>query len=244
MTSRATERLSPAKLLRPINPPTLDKSVINALIVMIEQANLKIGDRLPTEQTLASSLGVGRSTIREALKAWQSMGIVTRNKGAGTVLAAEVTSNSVHVPITLKLEAESLLRTNGVRRPLEVEAIRLACKHANKAQRQLIVDKADILVDIHARNEDWREADGQFHTAIHEACGNPLFGQLTRQILGVFHSIYNDPFGEPLLGEQSIPMHHPLAHAIANGEVQNAVQYMLTISRIVDEEVRKRIDDN
>ena len=208
---------------------------------MIEQANLTIGDRLPTEQALASSLGVGRSTIREALKAWQSMGIVTRNKGAGTILAAEVTSNSVHVPITLQLEAESLLRTNGVRRPLETEAIRLACVNGSKAQKQEIQRMAERLLDVHSRGEDWRNSDRQFHATIHEACGNPLFGQLSTQIHNVFHSIYSDPFGVPLLGEQSIPVHGLLSDAIANGNSKKAVQHMLTISQIVDDEVQKQL---
>lgn len=212
--------------------------MINALIVMIEQAHLQVGDRLPPEQALASRLGVGRSTIREALKAWQSMGIVTRNKGAGTVLAAEVTSNSVHVPITLKLEAESLLRTNGVRRPLEVESVRLASQLATRKQRKLIRQRADVLLDIHASGEDWREADGYFHSAIHDACGNPLFGQLSRQIHNVFHSIYRDPFGVPLMGESSIPVHGPLADAIVSRDTENAVQHMLHIAQIVDDEVK------
>lgn len=233
---------SPVQLLRPIANPSLDKSVINALIVMIEQAQLKVGDRLPPEQTLASRLGVGRSTIREALKAWQSMGIVTRNKGAGTVLAVVVTSNSVHVPITLKLEAESLLRTNGVRRPLEVESVRLASQMATKKQRQIIRQRADILLDIHASGEDWREVDGQFHAAIHDACGNPLFGQLSRQIHNVFLGIYRDPFGVPLMGESSIPVHGLLADAVIRGDTQAAVQHMLNIAQIVDNEVKRYID--
>ena len=234
---------SPLELLRPLNHPTLDKSVINALIVMIEQAQLTIGDRLPPEQTLASRLGVGRSTIREALKAWQSMGIVTRNKGAGTVLAAEVTSNSVNVPITLKLEAESLLRTNGVRRPLEVEAIRLACSHASQQQCDEIQRRAVILMDVYHRGEDWRKADSHFHSAIHDACGNPLFGQLSAKIHAVFHDIYNEPFGMPLLGEESIPVHKQLADSITSADTAQSVQHMLTISKIVDDAVRKQIDD-
>lgn len=234
---------SPVELLRPLNHPTLDKSVINALIVMIEQAQLTVGDRLPPEQTLASRLGVGRSTIREALKAWQSMGIVTRNKGAGTILAAEVTSNSVNVPITLKLEAESLLRTNGVRRPLEVEAIRLACAHGTQQHCDEIQRRADILLDVYHRGEDWRKVDSQFHSAIHDACGNPLFGQLSAKIHAVFHDIYKEPFGLPLLGAESIPVHKQLADAIAAADTARAVQYMLDISKIVDDAVRKQIDE-
>jgi DNA-binding FadR family transcriptional regulator len=233
---------SATQLLRPLSNPTLDKSVINALILMIEQSNLSIGDRLPPEQTLASCLGVGRSTIREALKAWQSMGIVTRNKGAGTILAAEITSNSVHVPITLKLEAESLLRTNGVRRPLEVEAIRLACSNASEQQREHIRQRADVLLETHRKGEDWRAVDALFHSAIHEASGNPLFGQLIGRIHGVFQDIYKDPFGVPQLGEHSIPVHGDLANAVITGDTPRAVQHMLEISNMVDDEVRKQLN--
>lgn len=240
--SQGEQALSPVQLLRPIASPSLDKSVINALILMIERSKLQIGDRLPTEQMLARRLGVGRSTIREALKAWQSMGIVTRNKGAGTVLAAEITSNSVHVPITLKLEAESLLRTNGVRRPLEVESVRLASQLANKEQRERIGECADILLNLHAKGEDWRQQDSLFHAAIHDASGNPLFGQLSRQIHSVFHSIYRDPFDEPLMGGSSIPVHGLLAKSVIAGDTEAAVQHMLTIAQIVDDEVRKHIN--
>lgn len=233
----------PVALLRPIRSESLDRRVLDSLIVMIEQSGLTVGDRLPPENELSSRLGVGRSTIREALKAWQGMGIVTRNKGAGTVLAVEISANSVHVPITLRLEAESLLRTNGVRRPLEVEAVRLAAVNATKSQRHYIFACSDTLLQVHADGKNWREADGLFHSAIHEASGNPLFGQLIGQIHRVFHDIYEEPLGTPLLGESSIPLHGKLADSLLEGDAVTAVQFMLDISRIVDDEVRKFIDE-
>lgn len=240
-TATSGTSANPPVRLQPIANPSLDKSVIDALIIMIEKSSIQVGDRLPTEQTLARVLGVGRSTIREALKAWQSMGIVTRNRGAGTVLATRITSNSVHVPITLQLEAESLLRTNAVRRPLEVESVRLAATRASSSQHELIQQRCDLLQETYSKGHDWREADGQFHAAIHEACGNPLFGQLSRQILEVFHGIYRDPLGVPLLGESSIPIHAQLAEAIIAGQTAQAVQHMLSISQIVEDEVNKHI---
>ena len=99
--------------------------VAASLIELIGREGIGPGERLPPEIELARRLGVGRSTIRETLRAWQDTGIVTRNKGAGTTLMVDVT-RSVQVPLTLRLEAESLLRTQGVRRPLEIEAARLA----------------------------------------------------------------------------------------------------------------------
>lgn len=227
--------------LRPINQLPLNKAVIDALIEMIEAAGLGVGDRLPPEADLAKQLGVGRSTIREALKAWQSMGIVVRNKGAGTLLAAEVSSTSVHVPITLKLEAESLLRTNGVRRPLEVEASRLAAMRASDDDRERIVHRVQALLDDYHAGRDWRAADARFHAAIHDASGNPLFSQLISQIHSVFHSIYHDPLGLPLLGADSIPLHGDLARAIVAGDADEAAATMFEISNLVDIAVRERL---
>jgi DNA-binding FadR family transcriptional regulator len=60
-----------------------DNVIVDALVALIEREGLGVGDRLPPEIELAERLGVARSTIREVLKSWQSMGIVTRNKGRG-----------------------------------------------------------------------------------------------------------------------------------------------------------------
>lgn len=236
-------RPDPAQFLKPIKGRTRDLEVIDALVGMIEAADMKKGDRLPPENELAKRLGVGRSTIREAMKAWQSMGIVTRNKGAGTILAAEVSSNSIHVPITLRLEAESLLRTHSVRRPLEIEATRLAALNATVADRREIMRRLEELSGIYDAGGDWRAADALFHEAIHNAAGNPLFGQLIHQIHRAFHDIYQAPFGEAHLGDTTIPLHRTLAQAVVDGRADDAVALMIEIADIVEIEVRKRIKD-
>ena len=64
--------------LEPLETRTRGVAVLDALADMIERAGLKIGDRLPAEISLASTLGVGRSTIREALNRWEGLGIIRR----------------------------------------------------------------------------------------------------------------------------------------------------------------------
>jgi len=221
---------------------TRDQEVIDALVEMIEAAELTIGDRLPPEQELARRLNVGRSTIREALKAWQRMGIVFRNKGAGTVLAAEVASNAIHLPLTLKLEAESLLRTHAVRRPLEIEATRLAARNATDRDRTRIGARDKELQAAFELREDWRAADARFHSAIHQACGNPLFHQLIQQLQSAFHDIYEAPLGRPHLGENTNPRHHDLANAVIDGREEEAAALVEEIMIEVEVEVRKAID--
>ncbi|MCP4386008.1 MAG: FadR family transcriptional regulator [Hyphomicrobiales bacterium] len=226
-----------ARHLRELKTRSRDQEVLDALIGMIEVAGLGVGDRLPPEQELARRLNVGRSTIREAMKAWQSMGIVVRNKGAGTMLAAEISSNSIHVPLTLKLEAESLLRTQGVRRPLEIEATRLATFNASDTDRRLILARSNELMSVYEAGEDWRAVDRRFHDAICDASGNPLFGQLIRQIQSAFDSIYEAPFGRPHLGAATIPIHPDLADAVVTGRVEDAVRLIETIMDTLTEDV-------
>ena len=223
---------------------TLDagRDVLDALSDMIEVAGLEIGDRLPPEIEIAKKLRISRAKVREALTAWQNMGIVTRNKRAGTILRAEISANALHMPLTLKLEAESLLRTHSVRRPLELEAVRLAAQNASVKDRKIIIARSAELDAIFEAGEDWREADYRFHAAIHEATGNPLFGQLITQIHHAFHDIYDAPFGKAMLGNSSIALHTPMAEAIVRGDADEAVRLATEIVEIVEVEVRKVIE--
>lgn len=228
--------------LRPIKARSRVQQVLDALVAMVESAGLQVGDRLPPEQELVARLGVGRSTIREALNAWQCMGIVTRNKGAGTLLAAEVAANAIHVPLTLKLEAEGLLRTHAVRTPLEVEASALAARNASARDRKLLRERIEELMAVYDAGEDWRPADERFHDAIHQACGNPLFRQLIQQIRGAFNDIYEAPLGQPQLGAATIPLHEGLAEAIIQGRPHAAATKTRRIMARVEAEVRRVID--
>lgn len=227
-----------ADQIRPLQAGSSGRDVLNALSRMVERAELGIGDRLPPEIKLAERLGIGRAKVREALIAWQNMGVVTRNKKAGTILAAEVSRKAVRIPLTLNIEAESLLRTHAVRRPLEIEAVRLAARHVKDAQGRVIIARMTELIAVYEAGEDWRQADNRFHDAIHEASGNPLFNQLIRHILKTFHEIYDAPFGQPQLGKETIPMHRGLAEAIVGGDEETAADVMAEIMDRLENDVR------
>ena len=228
--------------LTALPPGSTSRDVLEALSRAIEAHDLKVGDRLPPEVDIAEALGISRAKVREALTSWQNMGIVTRNKRAGTRLAAEVFSNTIHLPVTVKLEAESLLRTHAVRRPLEIEAVRLAARTAGPQHRRVIMARASELIAVHAAGEDWRPADDRFHHAIREATGNPLFGQLIQQIQQGFKEVYEAPFGQAHLGEASIPLHLPLAEAVVAGDAATSVRLIAEILDQVEAEIHKVVE--
>src|SRR5262245_31769487 len=87
-TMRATSSDGP--LIRPL--PAIDRArqVTDALAHYIEDAKLQAGDRLPAERELMSALAVGRSTIREAIRHFQALGVIETRKGSGTYLLKPV----------------------------------------------------------------------------------------------------------------------------------------------------------
>ncbi len=65
---------------------TLGEKTAQMLLEMIQRRALA-GDKLPTEAELVESLGVGRNTVREALRILMSRNIVTIRQGSGTFIS-------------------------------------------------------------------------------------------------------------------------------------------------------------
>ncbi|GLP85728.1 FadR/GntR family transcriptional regulator [Tritonibacter mobilis] len=241
-SNQQTHTQAAGETLETLPPGSTSRDVLDALSRMIDREGLRIGDRLPPEVNIARRLGISRAKVREALTSWQSMGIVVRNKKAGTRLAAEVAANAIHLPVTMKLEAESLLRTHAVRRPLEVEAVRLAAQNRTPKHAAIITARVSELMAVYDAGEDWRPADDRFHRAIYDACGNPLFEQLILQIQQGFKEVYEAPLGKPHLGHETIPLHPLLAQAIAEGNETEATRLMEEILTMVEAEIRQVLE--
>lgn len=230
-----------AQMLSPVVTRTRDVAVLDALADMIDDAQLKKGDRLPSEPTLAARLGVSRSTIREALKSWQTLGILERKKGSGTFLATDITGGSPTVPIGLKLEGHSLLRMLEVRRPLEITVTREATMRATDEDRIRIMSTYRDLDDILKTDEDWRPADALFHRAIYKASQNSLFGQIIEQLHGSFHQVYVQPFDSDQIGVSSMQLHKELCETVITGKADLAVTVIEQILDLVEQDVRETI---
>jgi len=224
--------------LEPLERRTRGVAVLDALADMIERAGLNVGDRLPPEVSLAATLGVGRSTIREALNRWEGLGIIRRRRGDGTYLAARVQTSRGLVPTMIRLEGEALIRLIEVRRALENDVVRKATINATPAQRAEISRLCDILIADVDAGRNWQAADGAFHGAIYEASGNPMFGQILRRLDEALERSAESPFGGAGFGLASFPAHRILADAIVAGDPDAAVRELHHMLDIVEAEVR------
>ena len=233
---------SALKYLAPVETPSKGLAVQDALVAMIEQAELGIGDRLPPEVAMAASLGVGRSTIREAMNRWEGLGIIRRRRGDGTYLTARVQASGGPLPTMIRLEGEALLRLLDVRRVLETATVRRAAELATVKQRQDIAMLCEALLRIVNAGLHYREADMAFHRAVSDASGNPMFGQLLVHLDHAFERSEDTPFNRNAFGLASFPMHRDLSNAIGRADPDGAEAAIHAIIDSVAAEIRQIIE--
>lgn len=102
--------------------------IVKHLRELIKQENIKPGDKLPSERVLSERLNVGRSSVREALRSLELLGIIETRQGGGTFLTSIQHHQLVEIVSSFILqENESIEDVHKTRMMHEKEAIRIIC---------------------------------------------------------------------------------------------------------------------
>src|SRR5580698_9252901 len=75
---------NPVRAMKPIERTTLAASAFEQLISHVVNGTWKAGDRIPPERELCQQLGIARTSLREALKAMELVGMLDSRVGDGT----------------------------------------------------------------------------------------------------------------------------------------------------------------
>jgi GntR family transcriptional repressor for pyruvate dehydrogenase complex len=222
--------------------PAVDRArqVTAALVSYVQEANLKAGDRLPAERELMAALAVGRSTIREAIRHFQALGVIETRKGSGTYLLKPVTSATIHMPLSFDPVhlRDALLQTLEVRRGIEVEAGMVAARKRTAEDLVIIEAKLDEMERVHILKGTSGPEDLAFHLAVYDATHNPLFRQLLEQMREAFERFWAHPFDRLDFARRSFPFHRTLFNAIVAQDPDAARQETLNILEIVEEDIK------
>ena len=136
---------------------------------------LQPGDKLPSERELAETLRVSRSSIRDAIRGLELMGLVEPRQGAGTIVR-EISAESVVNPFAdaLKRRQELVSELLDFRRMLEPP---LAARAATHASPEEISEMEEILVRQQEKQAEGDAAvaeDTEFHYSVALASGNSV----------------------------------------------------------------------
>ncbi|OLD34813.1 MAG: hypothetical protein AUI83_27715 [Armatimonadetes bacterium 13_1_40CM_3_65_7] len=134
---------------------------------------LQPGDKLPAERELAEMFGVSRSSIRDAIRSLELVGLVEPRQGAGTVVR-EVSAESLVNPLTIVLARQQVSELLDFRKMLEPP---LAARAATHASVEDITEMEEILRrqdDKLRRGELAIEEDSEFHYNVAMASDNSV----------------------------------------------------------------------
>jgi GntR family transcriptional repressor for pyruvate dehydrogenase complex len=218
------------------------EQVAEQLLGQIGARRLKPGDVLPPERELTESFGVGRSSIREALRMLESQGVISAVSGGSFVVAeaGNPLNSSLRLMFTLD-ERTGIHDVFELRRILEVEAAALAAaRHAPRDLDEMalaIEEMAASLAD--SGGERFIEADLRFHLAVAEATGNRLVLHSMQAVRDLVRRALMTVFMIPQSPESAVVEHRAIRAAIASGEPSRARQEMSNHLVRVESDVEK-----
>jgi GntR family transcriptional regulator, transcriptional repressor for pyruvate dehydrogenase complex len=180
MTSLATitlpNRADKLSALRPIRPARkLFHEIAERIAAEIISAKLSPGARLPTEQQMATAMGVSRTVVREAVAALRADGLVTTRQGAGAFVATEIGRRPFRLAVQGLPSLREVLNVMELRQSVEVEAAGLAAARASPASLREVGQKLVAIDAAIERGESAVDEDFAFHRAIAAATNNQQF---------------------------------------------------------------------
>ncbi|MEV0907703.1 FadR/GntR family transcriptional regulator [Streptomyces hokutonensis] len=206
-----------------LRPSPLVEQATERLREQITSGDWAVGTKLPGETSLAKSLGVGRSTVREALRALAGAGLVQPRQGSGVFVIATRPKEDW----STQLRQAAITDVYEVRMLLEVEAAQLA------AQRRTDDDLTVLTAALARRRDaasgsdaDFVDADIALHSAMVAAAHNPVLTGLFTEFVPVLQrglidlvELLSLRSGEPNHGDDG---HSELVDAVARGDAEAA----------------------
>lgn len=193
---------------------SLPQKIAEDIIAFILEENLKPGDKLPNETVLCQRLNVGRSSLREAMRALASRNIVTIRQGSGTYIASS--TGVVDDPLGLSFinnKKKLIHDLMEIRFLLEPSIAALAAMHADDTEIKKIYKLCDDVEELLKAHKDHSDKDIELHTAIALSSKNIV---VPRLVPVIFRSIplLIESTGHTLCNE-TIESHREIADAIA-----------------------------
>jgi GntR family transcriptional repressor for pyruvate dehydrogenase complex len=232
--------LSDSTLFEPVSRQKTYELVAERLLALISSRRLGPGDAIPSERELVQLYGVGRSSVREALRMLESKGVI-RSGGNGSFTVADfgnALGNSLD--FLLAVEEADHVELFEVRRILEGEAAALA------ASRRLDPEVKKMATEIEAMEagldsqEAFITADLRFHLFVAEASRNRLIAHLMDAIRALLQRSLMSSYDIPGSPQGAIEMHRLIVEAIADRRPEEARQLMQEHVSRVERDIAQR----
>ncbi|HWK81585.1 MAG TPA: FCD domain-containing protein [Thermomicrobiales bacterium] len=201
---------------------SLVDQIIAQLHALIEAGEWPIGTRIPTEADLGEQFGVGRNTIREAVRALGYAGMLETRQGDGTYVRAYSDLGGM---IQRRVQRSALTEALEVRNSLERDAARLAAIRHTDADLDSIRTALALQEEVILRDggqDAIVEADVAFHRAIVNATYNSVLADLYDHLTDALRQTIAEAISPQAGAGVRLDEHQAIVDAIAAGDADAA----------------------
>lgn len=205
-----------------IQKKSLAEAVAEKIQEQVKDGKYAINEKLPTEPDLMKSFGVGRSTIREAIKTLIKSGLLRVQQGAGTF----VEKRQAGEPFDNHLGKADYTHLTEVRELLERKIAEKACLNRTKEDLVAIGKflKQRKAAAVAGNTAACIEADINFHVAIAAACGNPILLEIYSATSTHLYNRFKNTFSNTDNFIVTQNLHEALYNHIKKSDPQKALE--------------------
>jgi len=172
--------------LKKVKQKTVVDQVMDQIKELIASGEYKPGDKIPTEMELAKDFGLGRSSIREAIKIFNYLGVLESRAAIGTIVRERSQISTEALTWSLLLGEDEFEEMVDLRGAIELRCMCKIAQMINDGEKEsniLIANLEEIVEKMKAAaaKKDYQtisELDLGFHRLVIEAGGNELFDSL------------------------------------------------------------------
>src|SRR5204862_3413423 len=225
---RQPERPPRGMDLAPIKSTRIYEEIVRQIKAMIAEGRLKSGDQLPPERDLAEKFLVSRTSVREALRALESVGLIEIRPGEGTFVR-EVSVESLIEPLALVMASQR--EANGelfeARRMIEPALAALAARRATPEELHEMERVLEEQAKEVAAGRTGLEQDAEFHSAIGAAAHNRAITRIAHAVMDLLRQSREESLNTPGRPTRSHEDHRRLLAAIRARDEAGARQAMI-----------------
>ena len=208
----------------------LHEAIVVRLRDLIRQGELRHGSRLPPERSLAEQFGVGRSSVREAIRSLELQGLVVTRHGSGSFVDTQ----------SLDAVATLMAPNNGsggledifeMRHLLEPQIAALAARRATPDDIERLATILEEQQRQILEGETGVDADTEFHFTLATVTHNPSLVKVVSAVEDVLRRSRDRYLQQPGRPERSLHSHHEILDMVRAGDdagARHAMDHHLT----------------
>lgn len=174
--------------IKPVRRLKLSDNVAAQLERMITQGSYALGEKLPSERVLSEQFGVGRSSMREALRTLESSGMLRIDHGVGVFVASNTKSAPAFAADSLVVDGYTIPELFEVRLAIERDAAGLAAKRITAAEAERLESILEQAENPGLSDDEFIELDAELHRTIVKSTKNKLLLRVFESVAPLFLS--------------------------------------------------------